>query len=398
MKITQSFTAFLFLLSVQQLSAQNTFPGNANVGIGTTTPPVRLTIATPTNYTGDVIRFVAKNEPNTYSLNLRAESVVNNVSWVLGQSTFFGGDNNLLAFNGGNIGIGTTSPSAKLHLNGNMRATNEIRFTNSNTMKGLVWGGTNFSSYFSRIDDYNGQLGIYTDDNFYIGGINSTTGVPGAVKFYVNTVSGNVGIGNTSPSQRLQVEGNSYLNGVVGINRAPDAAIALAVKGSLDVKNSVDSTVFHVSSGKQLVFVGTDAYSKYQTATTNGLINTNDYSLWVSKGINAQDFAMSDVSEWNDFVFDQDYQLPTLQETEAYILANKHLPNIPSAAEVMKRGYSLHTLNRGLLQTVEEMTLHSIAQQKQLQAQQVTLQEQAQQLQNMANELAAIKALLATKK
>lgn len=206
--------------------------------------------------------------------------------------------------------------------------------------------------------------------------------------------NGSLGLGTMTPSQKLQVEGNSYLNGVVGVNRAPDPAIALAVKGSLDVKNSLNNTVFHVSSGKELVFVGTDAYTKYQSAATNGLINTNDYSLWVSKGINAQDFAMSDVSEWNDFVFADNYQLPSLQATEAFIKTNKHLPYIPSEAEVVKKGYSLHTLNRGFLQTIEELTLHSIAQEKTIMAQQTALNNQAEQIKNLANELAEIKALL----
>jgi trimeric autotransporter adhesin len=112
----------------------------------------------------------------------------------------------------GNVGIGTSSPAAKLDVAGNMRLTNEIRFTNGNAMKGLVWGFSDFSSYTSRIDDYNGQLGIYTDDHFYLGGINTTTGVPGDVKFYINTVTGNTGIGTTAPSEKLDVAGNIRLN------------------------------------------------------------------------------------------------------------------------------------------------------------------------------------------
>ena len=75
---------------------------------------------------------------------------------------------------------------------------------------------------------------------------------------------------------------------------------------------------------------------------------------------------MSDITAWNDFVFDTEYKLPTLSETADYILKNKHLPYIPSEKEVIEKGYSVHKLNRGFLQTIEEMTLHAIAQEKEI--------------------------------
>ena len=111
----------------------------------------------------------------------------------------------------GNVGIGTTAPAAKLDVSGNMRLSNEIRFTNDTAMKGLIWGFNDLSGYNSRIDDYDGHLRILTDDHFYLGGINAN-GTPGNTSFYVNTVSGNIGIGLTAPTSRLHVAGDIRLN------------------------------------------------------------------------------------------------------------------------------------------------------------------------------------------
>lgn len=61
-----------------------------------------------------------------------------------------------------------------------------------------------------------------------------------------------------------------------------------------------------------------------------------------------------------DYVFDKDYKLPTLAETENYIKQHKHLPEVPSAAEVEKEGMSLSDMNIITLKKVEELTLHLI--------------------------------------
>lgn len=59
-------------------------------------------------------------------------------------------------------------------------------------------------------------------------------------------------------------------------------------------------------------------------------------------------------------MFHPDYKLSSLQELEAYIKANRHLPNIPSAKEVAKEGLDLGEMDKRLLQKVEELTLYLI--------------------------------------
>jgi len=67
-----------------------------------------------------------------------------------------------------------------------------------------------------------------------------------------------------------------------------------------------------------------------------------------------------------DYVFEQDYQLPELSETEKYIKENKHLPEIPSAKEIEKNGMDIAEMNILLLKKVEELTLHAIDQDKRI--------------------------------
>ncbi|SFF03746.1 hypothetical protein SAMN05518672_114150 [Chitinophaga sp. CF118] len=69
-------------------------------------------------------------------------------------------------------------------------------------------------------------------------------------------------------------------------------------------------------------------------------------------------------SGWPDYVFHQDYKLPTLKEVEEYITINKRLPDVYSAKEVEKNGLDVGEMNKQLLQKVEELTLYLIAEHK----------------------------------
>ncbi|MBR5209467.1 MAG: hypothetical protein IKV67_06400, partial [Paludibacteraceae bacterium] len=75
--------------------------------------------------------------------------------------------------------------------------------------------------------------------------------------------------------------------------------------------------------------------------------------------LNADDvnFNMSNVA---DYVFEEDYNLKSLSEVESYIKENKHLPGIPSAAEIEQNGVSLSKMSNILLEKIEELTLHMI--------------------------------------
>lgn len=94
-----------------------------------------------------------------------------------------------------------------------------------------------------------------------------------------------------------------------------------------------------------------------------------DYRLYVDKGILTERIKValpSDPTNWSDFVFDNDYELMPLQDVEKFIQKNKHLPEIPSTAEVHKEGLDLAQMDAKLLQKVEELTLYIIQQQKEI--------------------------------
>lgn len=67
-----------------------------------------------------------------------------------------------------------------------------------------------------------------------------------------------------------------------------------------------------------------------------------------------------------DFVFEENYPLSKLSDIESFIKTQKHLPGIPSASEMEEQGVNIAEMNKLLLQKVEELTLHIIRQQKEI--------------------------------
>ncbi|WP_053003573.1 tail fiber protein [Sphingobacterium sp. Ag1] len=88
-----------------------------------------------------------------------------------------------------------------------------------------------------------------------------------------------------------------------------------------------------------------------------------DYDLAVNGKIRSQEIKV-ETSGWADYVFEEDYKLPTLAETEKFIQKNGHLPDVPKASEVEANGISLGEMNKLLLKKIEEMTLHLIEKDK----------------------------------
>ncbi|MGE0824390.1 MAG: hypothetical protein AB7G75_06430 [Candidatus Binatia bacterium] len=92
-----------------------------------------------------------------------------------------------------------------------------------------------------------------------------------------------------------------------------------------------------------------------------------------------------------DYVFAPEYELMPLAELEAYIARKQHLPDVPSAQEIKANGVNISALQMQLLRKIEELTLYTLAQQKQLGA--VVAQAQALTEQN-ARLQAQVTALL----
>lgn len=101
----------------------------------------------------------------------------------------------------------------------------------------------------------------------------------------------------------------------------------------------------------------------------------NKYQLFVGKGTLSEDYGISPKSSWSDFVFSKNYNLLRISEVAAFIRKNNHLPDVPSAKQVAEEGYSQHDMNKILLQKIEELTLYTIQQQKEIDALKTQLQQ-----------------------
>lgn len=89
------------------------------------------------------------------------------------------------------------------------------------------------------------------------------------------------------------------------------------------------------------------------------------YKLAVAGTIAARKMKVT-LETWADYVFRAGYKLPTIDETEAFIQVNKHLPGIPSEKEVAKEGIDVGEMNKLLLQKIEEQMLYIIEMNKEV--------------------------------
>jgi trimeric autotransporter adhesin len=98
----------------------------------------------------------------------------------------------------------------------------------------------------------------------------------------------------------------------------------------------------------------------------------NGYRLVVQDGILCEKVKVAlratGSSDWADYVFEPEYQskMMSLEEIDEYIKTNKHLPNVPSTAEVQKEGLDFHQTSRMFMEKIEELTLYMIDMKKEI--------------------------------
>ena len=98
---------------------------------------------------------------------------------------------------------------------------------------------------------------------------------------------------------------------------------------------------------------------------------------------------ISNTTTYPDYVFEKGYSLMPLAELEGFIAREGHLPKIASADDVKESGgVNISQLQLQLLEKIEELTLHTLAQQRLIEAQQQqtkTLKAELQQLKKSLN-------------
>ena len=101
--------------------------------------------------------------------------------------------------------------------------------------------------------------------------------------------------------------------------------------------------------------------------------NQSDYWVTVRRGLQA--WKLKTDASLADYVFADDYTYPSLLEVESFIEEHRHLPGVISAAEVEAAGgVELGEFTVQLQEKLEELYLHSIAQEKRIQALEAELQ------------------------
>jgi len=116
-----------------------------------------------------------------------------------------------------------------------------------------------------------------------------------------------------------------------------------------------------------------------------------DSKLTVKGNIHAEEVKVDLSVPGPDYVFKEDYDLKSLDEVQEYIQAHGHLPNIPSAEEMEENGVQLGEMNMKLLEKIEELTLYSIEQKKEIEVFQDTMELLKLELNELKENIKTIK-------
>jgi hypothetical protein len=199
-------------------------------------------------------------------------------------------------------------------------------------------------------------------------------------------IDGQLGIGTSSPLNKLDVMtpflDNSETSMFVGQDHNSGAStgrygIGLAfehIDGTSPGKKFYLNTWFGNTKSHAITFdylgnIGMGTSSPDTKLTVKGVIHTNEVRVDVNSPI-----------EVGDYVFEKNYNLLTLPEVESYINENKHLPEVPSANQMVDEGLNLKEMNLLLLKKVEELTLYVIGLKNENIEQQKKLSNQQQQI------------------
>ena len=390
----------------------NIYMHDSRAGIN---PHVIFEIPT-TNYDEGGLLFTRAGD-TLAAINYVEDAAVANFLRLSGGSK--GAANDLTINSNGEIGIGSKNPMGQLHLNGyngdNLvirDADGTIQFIKPTT---LVGGQDEKKGFLQLTDTDDLRIGTNSSNNFG--------------KFVVRTngvdrmgvdYDGEVGIGTLTPLAKLHIPAgedadlSSTSNGYIMLGAGTTQSLLLdnneimvrntySTPGTLAIQNdggevTVGARTTINRGGEALALNGNNpnmafyqngVYKSFIEQTNSGLymgVNggnlrldatgqvaiggvvaaASGYKLTVTGKVICEELKVKLSGAWPDYVFANDYKLKSLPEVEQFIAANKHLPNIPSAAEVEKDGITVGEMQKKMMEKIEELTLYIIDLQKQI--------------------------------
>lgn len=347
------------------------------------------------------INFLNSSNTALYSLDI---DLLNNwVSFDNNSSKGFNFKNNhddLMTISPeGYIGIGTTSPSSILHIFDNPSSkTFKVSLPSTSTRYNLdlrledigvvfITDANTKGYYFSDRDKNlmsitsNGYVGIGTQtpsEKLHIKDGNALI-ENGDLKFIngkVNFANSKIGIGTSNPSEELHIKnGNAMIEGGSMYFNYFDSY-------NWDDENNTNQRIIKIGSGTARRAGHSDPEKGLRFSWVNSSLNETDnimmfnkfggvmiggdrykygYELSVNGEIVCEELLVELKSDWADYVFDDDYNLLSLKETESFIKKHKHLPGIPSNVDIKEKGgIEIGEMQKLQMEKIEELTLHLI--------------------------------------
>ncbi len=233
---------------------------NGNVGIGTTSPSQTLDVAGNIQATGT--RSIAALYDSNHYMRVEANASGGVLKGTDGGvvTTFVRsyGDS---YFNGGNIGIGTTSPNSTLHVKSSgTNSQSLLRLESNSGTRAFIGSDAQDDSYLYLYDSSDTlKTAFRTDGNHsYIAG------------------GGNFGIGTTSPSESLHVSGVARadtLRAGGGSNSAP--GIAFINSTTTGLTNPAIATLGFVAGGQERIRINSVGNVAIGTSTPYEKLHVN---------------------------------------------------------------------------------------------------------------------------
>ena len=288
----------------------------------------------------------------------------------------------------------------------------DTHFKGNSLYKGISWqsikprffsyggNGSNAKWFLNNIPEDGGRFLVIAGPSGQNGSSNIAFSIEGNKNALFN---GNVGIGTTEAKEKLDIRGNIYINSGVNDNRIfwEGHNMTMGTRSGSYSHNVFSLKPGGATQGKLFsVFDMYDANSKsdhqrkiriHSSGTSYfnggnvgiGTTDTKGFELGVNGKIAATEVKVATYSNWADFVFKKDYHLPTLKEVENHIKEKGHLKDIPSAKEVEKNGFFLGEMDSKLLQKIEELTLYTVAQEKEIKKEKAENKKQQKEIEEL---------------